>query len=610
MTTKPILRVGKIHASGRSTPSSVGGHLARSVPTPNADPARLKLNQWLVGEPNPDLSAAITGVMKKAGIDPTKLRKDAVLANDILLTVSPEWFRPDDPSAHGTWTDDRLQIFIAESKKLLTKTFGQRIVSAVLHLDEATPHVQAIVVPIVGKKGEFRLSAKEAFTPARLTQLQQDWEDQMRPHGVGPRTKGSRATHTTLKDFYGTVDAFQDEDVRIDVQITEPPLRAFLETPAAHRQRTDEWRKTEAKRLRDELRPLTIEASRGRLYDAERRRSIELRGDLAASAQNLGSTRSAMVKAQDALAMAKNEITRLRSIPINSVAAALGFHDEIKPKENAIDLVKRAGGLDYNSAVNWLAQNFSVDTAATAIREHALPGVQEAAKASLVSTKAEKVKSRLISQQLDALAAPGYRITVMTSLDGKRIGRNLGKRKDGSEQLFGKADILEIIPRLTSENSRGGNIFITPIDPAVHHVLADDLTAAGLEDLTKRGYAPAVVLETSPNSHQAILKVPVSAAPKAAINAWFKDLNRDIGDTKITGLIHPFRLAGFENRKEKHLAPDGRFPFVHLVEAVNRLCGRATGIVRAYASKQLLLEVATATKSPLINNSPTAYKRR
>lgn len=601
MTTKPILRVGKIHATGRSTPASVQGHLTRTRPTPNADPGRSASNVWLVGGPGDDLADSIASVMRKAGVDPGRLRRDAVLANDILLSISPEWFRPGDPEAHGTWDEARLASFKAEAQAMLTRTFGARLVSAVLHLDEATPHVQAIVVPIMRRKtGEgFRLSGKDAFNPERLTALQQDWEDRMRPHGVGPRTRGSRATHTTLRAYYAALGAFQEAEGRVDLEVAEPPSRSLLEPPAAHRERVGEWRKAEAKRLRDELRPLEVAASRGRLYEAERRRTTELRGDLATAAQDLGTARLQAVDAQDALVLAKAEVARLRATPINAVAAALGYGGAIQPRENAIDLVKRVGGLDYAQALAWLAQQFGPETAATAAREAALPAALAALDAEPVLTKGDRVRTRLVERQLDALAAPGYRLTVMRDRDGERIGRNLGKGKEGEpERILTRDEVVRLVPRLSAENGAGWNVFLTPLDPAVHHVLVDDLTVTGLAELHSRGYAPAAVLETSPGSHQALVKVPVTAAPKADVNAWFKDVNRDIGDPKITGLVHPMRLAGYENRKAKHEQPDGRFPFVKLVTAVNRLCNRASELVRAYAARKATESLPAAGRPP------------
>jgi hypothetical protein len=111
------------------------------------------------------------------------------------------------------------------------------------------------------------------------------------------------------------------------------------------------------------------------------------------------------------------------------------------------------------------------------------------------------------------------------------------------------------------------------------------------------------VMESSRGSFQAILKV-AAAYPKAAVNRWFKDLNRARGDERITGLRHPFRLAGFENRKEKHLDPaTGKYPFVRLVSAVNTICGRAKEVVHQYALDDLAeasrLEAEAARRAAL-----------
>ena len=67
----------------------------------------------------------------------------------------------------------------------------------------------------------------------------------------------------------------------------------------------------------------------------------------------------------------------------------------------------------------------------------------------------------------------------------------------------------------------------------------------------------------------------------------FNGLNKDIGDPSITGLRHPFRLAGFRNFKDKH-ERDGKFPFVGLVETVNRFCRKTWELV---AQRQAQIEL-------------------
>lgn len=576
--TKPILRVGKLKRSGRSTLRSCEHEHRREIDRPGVDPERVPLNRFLLDRgPYHEVAAAI---LERAAIDPKKLRKDVTIANDILLSVSPEWFRPEDPEARGTWDENRLKVFQAEAEQFLRKRFGGRLVSAVLHLDEATPHIQAVVVPVMPKEGGgWRLSGKDMFNPTALQALQEEWEDRLRPHGVGPRTKGSKARHVTLKEYYGTLEAARAEDPRDGIRVSDPPVRGRLEGSDSYEQRQKDWQAAEEKRIRDELRPLAAEAAKGRLYDAERRSAAQMRGQLSEASQRLG-------EAYETISLDKAEIERLRRTPINLVAAALDWTEPVKPKENAIDLVKRAGGLDYQGAIAWLAQRFGPETAATAVREHALPVAEKAAAAKPILSKAELVKLKAMEAQFDALAAPLYRVTVMEQKGDRKVARNLGKRPEGeAEKFFSPEEVKAMIPELTVANARGGNVFVTPIDRAVRHVLIDDLKASGLEELRGRGYAPALVLETSPENFQAVLKVPAEL-PKDATNDWFKDLNRDIGDAKITGLVHPLRLAGFQNRKERHAeADDGRRPFVRVVEAVNTLCARAIEVVKAYASR-------------------------
>lgn len=579
--SKPICRVGKIKRSGSSTLRSCEKEHRRKINRPGVDSDRIHLNRYLVDKGA--YHEAAQAVLVKAGIDVDELRKDATIANDIVLSVSPEWFRPDDPEARGTWDENRLKVFEAEAQRFLKERFGGRLIAAVLHLDEATPHIQAVVVPIMpgrpesGKK--WRLSGKDMFNRSALVALQNDWEDRLRPHGVGPRTKGSTARHTTLKEYYGVLEAARLDDVRDAIEITEPPSKRFFEAPGSYESRVNEWKRSEEKRIREELRPMAIQASRGRLYDAERRAAQQLRGEVAEKSRRLE-------LAYEQISLDKSQIDKLRKTPINEVAIALDFTGEVKPKENAIDLVKRVGGLDYQKALSWLAQRFGPETAATAAREHALADAEIAAAGPVVLSKADSIKNKAITEQLDALAAPEYRVTIMEQKGDRKVARNLGKRPEGeAEKFFSPEEVKAMIPELTVANARGGNIFITPIDSAVRHVLIDDLKGDSLVTLRERGYAPALVLETSPNNFQAVLKVP-AALRKDASNEWFKDLNKDLGDEKITGLVHPMRLAGFQNRKEKHAeADDGRRPFVRVVEAVNRICVKAISVIQEYARK-------------------------
>jgi hypothetical protein len=577
MTGAPILRVGKIKGDGRSTLASVDNHLSRARPTHNADPRRTPQNVWITGGPG-ELAERHARILSKGGIERTNLRADATLANDIVLSVSPEWFRPNAPDQVGTWDPKRLAEFKREAAAFVKEQFGGRVAVAVLHLDEATPHLQAVVVPLMAAnppKEGWRLSGRDMFNPARLTALQEAWEARLRPLGVGPRQKGSTARHVPLSTFYA---AARNPPPVPDLTPSPPPAKALV--PIVGRDALGAWQQAETKKARKRLKPLEAKAAAAALFEAERRTADQLRGHLRDTGDRVRDLLGEVAALEQKLELSRDQIARLRGVPINTVAAALAYTGTIEKRENAIDLVKRVGGLDFDGAVAWLHHAFGPSTVAEAFRSDLVTSPPP-----VVLTKQDQVKAKAIQQQMDALAAPSYRVTLMRNIAGDQVGQNLGKSKDEEEEkTWTKSEILDMIPALTAQNAAGANVFITPLDPSTRHVLIDDLTHANVMTLKARGYQPATIIESSPGNYQAVVKVS-SDLDQHATNEWFKAINRELGDRKISGLTHPFRLAGFQNRKEKHKQAGGRFPFVVVVHAVNQFCATARRVISAMAER-------------------------
>lgn len=580
-------------SSGSTSPSAVQGHLSRSRPTSNADPKRTGSNRWIIGTAADDLGASITAMHSKFSVKP---RADATIANTVLLSMSPDFFRTPE-TGYGTYREDRVQLLEAEAAAFLKKTFGSRLVSAVLHLDEATPHVQAVVVPILQKTDGtgYRLSGKDMFNPEALHALQESWQKRLEPHGIEPRQVGSKTRHVTLKTYYAMLEEFAAADPVETIEIGDPPPRNLLESKDAHGARIEDWKSTEEARLKDELRDLAVQASKGRLVDAERRASAELRGRLHEVTEGLQAAQRVIRQQVETISLSKDEVTRLRLLPVNAVVARLGYRGKILKGANAIDIVKVAGDLTFAQATTWLAQNFGVEAAATALRQQAVRDLSRDVDQEKIWTKGEKVKRQEIGRQLKALAAPAYRLTIiLQSADGE-IAQNLGKGLKGTpERFWTAAEVVDKVGDLTAANLSGGNIFITPIDADAHHVLIDDLDAENLAAIEAEGHTPALVLESSPGSLQAILKIN-KRYPKEAFNAWFKDVNREHGDRKIVGPAPPMRLAAFENRKDKHRdGVTGKFPWVRIRTAVNTFCERSRAVVQQYTldlSKQARLRL-------------------
>lgn len=135
----------------RRTPVNVNGQVTFIPFYPaNVDKERTSNNQVLISprgnNDNPDntgkpitIMQAVLSRIREEGIKP---RANQNLAIEVVLTGSPE--------VMNTMAEIQLNHWVDRSLKWAKKTFGEKnIVSAVLHMDEDTPHIHMIIVPIV-----------------------------------------------------------------------------------------------------------------------------------------------------------------------------------------------------------------------------------------------------------------------------------------------------------------------------------------------------------------------------------------------------------------------------------------------------------------------------
>lgn len=110
----------------------------------NIDPTRTHLNRELVEFPDGvrNRTAAIRHRLDTAGLI-RKIGKNQVQAIRIVLSGTHE----DMARVEG---EGKLDEWCADNVKWLRETYGaDNLVSAVLHMDEETPHIHATIVPIV-----------------------------------------------------------------------------------------------------------------------------------------------------------------------------------------------------------------------------------------------------------------------------------------------------------------------------------------------------------------------------------------------------------------------------------------------------------------------------
>ena len=181
----------------------------------------------------------------------------------------------------------------------------------------------------------------------------------------------------------------------------------------------------------------------------------------------------------------------------------------------------------------------------------------------------------------DAVQADRYTLTAIKMTSDKRLARLVGPREG-----VAASDVYGRMGALIAAHAKRENIYYTPRSDAMHHILVDDLTRASLTRMLADGHKPAAVLESSPDRFQAVLNVPKASADedaeRAVANALSARLNKEYGDPKLSGAIHPHRAPGFCNHKWEEGAPapkyqreDGTFPEVNLVFAVPCACTKA-----------------------------------
>ncbi|WP_171496447.1 plasmid recombination protein, partial [Acinetobacter sp. TUM15372] len=72
-----------------------------------------------------------------------------------------------------------------------------------IHRDETTPHLVAYVVPI---DLEGKLNAREFLGGrSKLSKMQTDFDNEVKHLGLERGLEGSKAEHTTIKDFYAEI---------------------------------------------------------------------------------------------------------------------------------------------------------------------------------------------------------------------------------------------------------------------------------------------------------------------------------------------------------------------------------------------------------------------
>ncbi|MCL6709143.1 plasmid recombination protein [Pseudomonas sp. R2.Fl] len=122
-----------------------------------------------------------------------KIRNDAVLVAEFFVSASPEYM-------HAMSPDEQRKYFEASLDHIAGKYGQQNILYAVVHNDEATPHMHVGFVPITDDR---RLAAKEFFHgKTKIRRIQDDFHNYMNKRGYDiERGEPSELQHKSVHEF-------------------------------------------------------------------------------------------------------------------------------------------------------------------------------------------------------------------------------------------------------------------------------------------------------------------------------------------------------------------------------------------------------------------------
>lgn len=198
-----VLRVDRRKAKAMAAIAASSAHTMRAKPTPNADPeGPAPIVMHLANDKTPYQAARhlLDGAERR--------NRDTVLCREIVLSASPSYFRPGRESMGGVFEPDRVKAWATASLAWAKRQWPDQLASAVLHLDEMTPHMHLLVVPRVkSAAGVWKLNSKALFDRERLRELQTGYGEALAPLGIRRGEPGSQAVHSEVRQFYGAVNA-------------------------------------------------------------------------------------------------------------------------------------------------------------------------------------------------------------------------------------------------------------------------------------------------------------------------------------------------------------------------------------------------------------------
>lgn len=173
---------------------------------PQINHARTKDNYRLVSSYG-TYTEFINNRLKELDLSP---RKDAVIMNSFVVGSDKIFFDKLPKALQYEFFTDCIKFFADRYGK-------ENIISAVVHLDETTPHMHLNLMPITS---DGRLCSKQLFDKPQLQKLQTDFYEEVgRKYGLQRGKEGSQRKHLSTAEFKAKKIIEQAEAIREENQV-------------------------------------------------------------------------------------------------------------------------------------------------------------------------------------------------------------------------------------------------------------------------------------------------------------------------------------------------------------------------------------------------------
>jgi hypothetical protein len=203
-----IIRMQKFQVSDVQGIQKHNQRQGTSKSNPDIDYSKTEQNYDLLNDDNlkyeSEIKEKISERVKR------KPRANSVVLSEFLVTASPEYM--------NSLSAEEQKTYFEKSLEFIQERYGQKnTLYAVIHHDEATPHMHVGVIPITE---DNRLSAKDIFNKQELRELQEEFPKHLQEHDfeIVRGEKGSEKKHLSSQEYK------EKQDLEKEIQLLDKEI--------------------------------------------------------------------------------------------------------------------------------------------------------------------------------------------------------------------------------------------------------------------------------------------------------------------------------------------------------------------------------------------------